>query len=283
MTGMDKARWRRVSAPLAELLEADAAQRSARLAQLRADNPAFADDVSALLALQAEIETADFLGGSPFGSEPDETRVGKPIGACALERALGGGGMGTVWLARRSDGRCCFRREGRALARLMHPNVAHLIAAGLAAGYAYLVLEYVDGAPIDRWRDGWRLDLAARIRLALQALAAVSHAHGKLIVHRDLKPSNILLTLEGQIKLLDFAVRSKRAGGAFSCRGRGMASTSGLRFRAAIAGFRSPDVRRQVAARPGQCDKRTRPTSRRGRARRALPRLRSGRSPPTRG
>jgi Protein kinase domain/ECF sigma factor len=106
-----------------------------------------------------------------------------------------------------------FRREGSALARLMHPNVAHLIDAGLAAGYAYVVLEYVDRAPIDRWRDGRRLDLAARIRLVLQVLAAVSHAHGKLILHRDLKPSNILVTPEGQIKLLDRGVRSKRAGG----------------------------------------------------------------------
>jgi serine/threonine-protein kinase len=135
--------------------------------------------------------------------------------------------MGTVWLARRSDGRYegrvavkllnlalldpvgseRFRREGTLLARLSHPNIARLLDAGVTGGgQPFLVLEYVEGTRIDRYCDDRRLTPEARLRLFLDVLAAVSHAHANLVVHRDLKPSNILVAQDGTVKLLDFGI-----------------------------------------------------------------------------
>jgi eukaryotic-like serine/threonine-protein kinase len=140
---------------------------------------------------------------------------------------LGRGGMGSVWLARRTDGRFegraavkvlnlallsatgqeRFRREGSVLARLAHPGVARLLDAGVtAAGQPFLVLEYIDGERIDAFVERRQLTVEGRIRLVLQVLAAVEHAHANLIVHRDLKPSNILVTRDGDVKLLDFGI-----------------------------------------------------------------------------
>src|SRR4029077_13494197 len=140
---------------------------------------------------------------------------------------IGHGGMGTVWLASRSDGRFegraalkllnaalvggggeeRFKREGTILARLTHPHIARLIDAGVSTtGQPYLVLEYVDGRHIDRYCDEERLSVESRIRLILDVMVAVAHAHANLIVHRDLKPSNVLVTASGQVKLLDFSI-----------------------------------------------------------------------------
>jgi tetratricopeptide (TPR) repeat protein len=135
--------------------------------------------------------------------------------------------MGTVWLARRSDGRFesdvaiklldsslvghageeRFAREGSFLARLRHPHIANLIDAGVSpSGQPYLVLERVEGLHIDRYCDEQRLDVPGRIRLFLDVLEAVAHAHANLIVHRDIKPSNVLVSTGGAVKLLDFGI-----------------------------------------------------------------------------
>jgi tetratricopeptide (TPR) repeat protein len=135
--------------------------------------------------------------------------------------------MGSVWLARRSDGRFerqaavkfvnialagrateqRFKREGSILGRLTHPHIAELLDAGLSSdGRPYLILEYVDGTAIDRYCDQHKLDLEARVRLFLDVLAAVAHAHANLIVHRDIKPSNVLVATGGDVKLLDFGI-----------------------------------------------------------------------------
>src|SRR5262249_1707817 len=137
------------------------------------------------------------------------------------------GGMGSVWLADRSDGRFeglaavkllnaslvgrageeRFKREGNILARLAHPNIARLTDAGVSpAGQPYLVLEHVEGESIDRYCDSRRLKIDARLNLFLDVLAAVSHAHANLIVHRDIKPSNVLVARDGSVKLLDFGI-----------------------------------------------------------------------------
>ena len=122
--------------------------------------------------------------------------------------------MGNVWLARRSDGRFeglaavkllnaslvgrageeRFQREGSILARLAHPHIARILDAGVSpTGQPYIVLEYVEGEQIDRYCDAKTLDVEARLRLFLDVLAAVAHAHANLIVHRDIKPSNVLV------------------------------------------------------------------------------------------
>jgi eukaryotic-like serine/threonine-protein kinase len=226
MPEINEASWEAVSALLDELLEADGAQRAARLEQLRKQDAALSEHVAALLARQEAIKSEQFLEGTaadPFGLG---TLAGRSFGGYTLERLLGQGGMGSVWLARRSDGRYegqaalkllnlgslgrsggeRLQHEATALAKLAHPSITHLIDAGIEAGQPYLVLEYVEGEPIDRWCDARRLDVAARLRLFLQVLEAVSHAHGRLILHRDLKPSNILVTKDGRAKLLDFGI-----------------------------------------------------------------------------
>jgi serine/threonine-protein kinase len=167
--------------------------------------------------------------GEPPAAPPEavEPVPGLVVGAYTLEAPIGHGGMGEVWGARRSDGRfegrvalklllmplvarpgrARFQREGEILARLRHPNIAQLLDAGVTvAGQPYLVLEYVDGAPIDRHCDERGLGVRERIRLFLGVLEAVAHAHAKLVLHRDLKPSNILVDRDGRVKLLDFGV-----------------------------------------------------------------------------
>jgi tetratricopeptide (TPR) repeat protein len=151
--------------------------------------------------------------------------VNRVVGNYTLEQPLGHGGMGSVWLARRSDGRFegraaikflglslvdsdgieRFQQEGEVLARLDHPNIARMLDAGVTDdGQPYLVLEYVEGEALDRWCKSRALDVRARVRLFLEVLAAVAHAHSRLVLHRDLKPANILVTPDGQVKLLDF-------------------------------------------------------------------------------
>lgn len=227
MAGIDKHRWDVLSPLLDELLDADEAVRALRLAHIRDTDSGLADDLSALLHRQSVIEEQGFLDGlaTPLPVEPE--LAGRPIGSYRLERLLGRGGMGAVWLAQRSDGQYAghaavkllnlsllgpagterFKREGSALARLTHPNIARLIDAGVTSeGQPYLVLEYVEGQPIDRWCEASALDVRSRVRLFLQVLDAVAHAHSKLILHRDLKPPNILVTADGQVKLLDFGI-----------------------------------------------------------------------------
>jgi serine/threonine-protein kinase len=226
MAGIEHSRWQALSPLLDELLDADAAHCAARIEQIRSSDSALADDLAALLARRTAVETAAFLEGSALELDEVASLAERTVGSYTLERPLGEGGMGAVWLARRSDGRFegkaavkflnlallargaeRFRREGSVLARLAHPNIARLLDAGVApGGQPYLVLEYVDGEPIDRWCNARKLDTKARLRLFLDVLAAVTHAHNNLILHRDLKPANILVTAEGHVRLLDFGI-----------------------------------------------------------------------------
>jgi serine/threonine-protein kinase len=156
-----------------------------------------------------------------------DEQAGDLVGAYRLVRLLAAGGMGTVWLAERSDGimnrmvalklpRGAWRarmlaermaREREILASLNHPNIARLYDAGVRAdGQPYLALEYVEGHRIDRYCEQTQLHVRARLRLFLQVTVAVAHAHAHLVVHRDLKPANILVTDDGQVRLLDFGI-----------------------------------------------------------------------------
>ncbi len=153
--------------------------------------------------------------------------VGRAVGPYVLERLVATGGMGAVYQARRGDGQYdgrvavkllrrrlarepalrLFRREQQALAALDHPNIARLLDGGVAGdGVPYLVMEYVDGEPIDRYCAGRRLSTRQRLELFGDVCSAVSCAHRSLIVHRDLKPANILVTGGGEPKLVDFGI-----------------------------------------------------------------------------
>jgi serine/threonine protein kinase/Tfp pilus assembly protein PilF len=162
------------------------------------------------------------------GTEEHAAKMtGDRIGQYRVLRTLGVGGMGEVFLAERADAefeqqvaikvvhggtasRAIHSRlkiERQILAQLDHPNIAHLLDGGsLPDGTAYIVMEYVDGIPIDAFCDSNRLDIEARLKLFQTVCAAVHYAHQNLIVHRDLKPSNILVTSSGIPKLLDFGI-----------------------------------------------------------------------------
>ncbi|MGV8941135.1 MAG: protein kinase domain-containing protein [Lysobacter sp.] len=221
---MDPARWQQLSPLLDELFELDPAARATRLHALRAEDPALADELEALIALD-EAE-ADFLS-QPITAHHQSVLPGSQVGPYRLEHLLGEGGMGQVWLASRADGlyqrrvglkllrpgladtnlRLRFTRERQILARLAHPHIARLLDAGISAdGLPYLALEYVDGAPITDYCRDRNTSLADRLRMFEQICAAVSHAHANLIIHRDLKPSNILVTPAGDVRLLDFGI-----------------------------------------------------------------------------
>ncbi len=157
----------------------------------------------------------------------DEREPHSRIGPYEIVHRLGAGGMGAVYLAKRVDGQVevqvaakvvkrgmdseqillRFTNERQALADLHHPNIASFLDAGITTdGLPYLIMEYVDGIRIDQYCTEHELDVHARLRLFRQVCDAVKHAHRNLFVHRDLKPSNILITEEGEPKLLDFGL-----------------------------------------------------------------------------
>lgn len=201
-------------------------QREALLSELA---PAQRERLEALIQADRDAEAGGFLRQpAPWPHGPE--LAGQVLGAWTLVAPLGSGGMGEVWRARRSDGahqgeaaikllhspwrgesaQARFRREGELLARLTHPHIARLLDVGEALVGAsrtrYLVLELVDGERIDDWCSDHDLDTPERLKLFLQVCDAVAHAHARLVVHRDLKPGNILVTAEGDVKLLDFGV-----------------------------------------------------------------------------
>lgn len=230
--------WRRALERFEALEALPAAERARELDRIRVEDPR-------LHALLATLDTAQRdAGDARFLASPEQAAqiarralaaegagtpdlAGRTLGPYELLRELGAGGMGRVWLARRSDGlyegevaikllkaalaergaRERFAREGRILATLAHPNIARLLDAGtLDDGQLYLVLEYVEGERIDTYCESRKLDTRARVRLFQSACDAVAYAHANLVVHRDLKPSNILVTREGVVKLLDFGI-----------------------------------------------------------------------------
>jgi len=225
---LDPNSWDAISPLLDAALDLDPTARAAWLEELQRRQPDLAARLKQILAGEARADADGFLqpaqsAGADLLASP-EARI---LGPWQLERPIGHGGMGTVWLARRRDGRyegtaaikfltfalggaagqARFRAEGSLLARLTHPNIARLLDAGVSdSGQPYLVLEHVDGSAIDAWGDERHLDVPARLALFQQVLSAVAHAHANLIVHRDLKPSNILVTRDGTVKLLDFGI-----------------------------------------------------------------------------
>ncbi|MEL1265826.1 serine/threonine-protein kinase [Pseudoxanthomonas putridarboris] len=221
---MDAERWQRLSPLLDILLELEPEARAHQLEILRADDPAMAGELEQLLALEDGNE--GFID-QPLLDKPGQLQPGTLMGPYRLESMLGEGGMGMVWLASRADGlyqrrvalkllrpgladpnlRLRFTREREILARLEHPNIARLLDAGVGSeGQPYLALEYVEGVPINEYCAANNIPLDGRLELFLQVCEAVSHAHANLIVHRDLKPSNILVTPNGDVRLLDFGI-----------------------------------------------------------------------------
>ena len=226
MSTLGEYTWQEVEPYLDRALELSGRERQDYVASLATERPGIAAALTALLADGEELKATGFLE-TPVVMPADPSLIGEVVGAYTIHSAIGRGGMGEVWLALRSDGRfegkfaikfldsyaaspaalARFRREGRLLARLSHPHVARLIDAGVtSSGRPYLVLEYVDGQRINDYCASHSLEIRARVRLLLDVLAALMHAHGNLVVHRDIKPSNVLVGADGTAKLLDFGI-----------------------------------------------------------------------------
>ena len=220
---------------LDQALELPAAERLAWVDRLAPEHEALKPRLRALLS-RSDQERLRTL--PPLGARADEgrwtLRSGDEVGPYRLLRELGAGGMGAVWLAERSDGilnrpvalklpRGDWQASGLAermarerdiLATLNHPHIARLYDAGISdGGQPYLALEYVEGRAVDVYCREAKLGVAARLALLLQVAHAVLHAHERLVVHRDLKPANILVTDEGQVRLLDFGIAALIAEG----------------------------------------------------------------------
>lgn len=228
-----------VAALLDEALNLPSQQRAAWQTDLERRAPKWHALVAALLATLTEpggleqasqrLETADLIGRrmARAAAAADVGLEGRRFGPYRVLRLLGQGGMGSVWLAERADGlferqvalklvhlslasstlRERFARERGILAALDHPRIAKLLDAGVEqGGQPYLAIEYVDGWPLTEFCDTHHLGLLARIELMLKVTEAVQYAHQNLVIHRDLKPANILVTRDGDVRLLDFGI-----------------------------------------------------------------------------
>lgn len=225
--------WKTIKHTLLEALKLDSSRRWDYLdranlsAELRAEvESLLAHENSAqdFMSVTASGFTREFFDESGHSAN---SLINQRVGIYEIVSELGFGGMGVVYLAMRRDGkfeqrvaikmlkrefntekiRQTFKREKEILATLSHPNIAALLDAGTTDdGIPYLVMEYIEGEPIDKFCQGRKLSLNLRLKLFNKVCDTVALAHSRLVVHRDLKPSNILVTKDGEPKLLDFGI-----------------------------------------------------------------------------
>jgi serine/threonine-protein kinase len=234
--------WARLDPALDAVLELPEPDRSAWLARCAESDPELYAALLEVLTRDPALfaSTALTLANPLLSDQPDPQGdgaqhqrravlpAGTRVGPYAVERTIGEGGMGTVFLARRADGHFTmpvalkrmradvtgnpaflrrFVAERQLLAQLTHPNIARLLDGGVGEdGHPYFVMEYVEGRTLLEHANSAQLSVTERVTCMLQVCAAVQAAHEQLVVHRDLKPSNILVTADGTVKLLDFGV-----------------------------------------------------------------------------
>jgi eukaryotic-like serine/threonine-protein kinase len=231
-TQMFGADWERIGALFQRATLLPPEQRYRFIYEETADEPQVRAELLALLAYDRTRGNGPLsraVGGALVDVIQDNRRafLGRVVGSYKLIAILGEGGTGTVYLGERADHQYSaqvavkiidyaavqgsfgerFRAERQILASLNHPNIARLLDAGETDdGQPYLIMEHVQGEPVDQYCDRKQLSLERRLRLFTQICSAVQYAHQNLIVHRDLKPANIMVSEEGVPKLLDFGI-----------------------------------------------------------------------------
>ena len=227
---MTPERWSLIQEKLEVAVALDPGQRAAFLQELGTTDPNLREELESLLAQDSNsgnlLKTSAMLPLAPPSPERDPM-IGRRLGPYQVVDLLGVGGMGEVYRAFRADdvykqqvaiklvrtgrdsslvfGR--FKNERQILATLDHPNIARLLDGGATQeGVPYLVMELIEGQPIGEYCDSNKLNVSQRLNLFANVCGAVQYAHSRLIVHRDLKPGNILVTAQGQPKLLDFGI-----------------------------------------------------------------------------
>jgi eukaryotic-like serine/threonine-protein kinase len=225
------ARWQQLAAIFdAVVRESDATRREAMMVDACGTDTALLQTLRAMI----QVDGNDAASHGPASIRtllaaltPEVDRTGSVEGGYLLTREIGHGAMGAVYAAERSDGHFHklvaikmlrfrarddrsierFQTERQLLAELDHPNIARFLDGGAASDrQPYLVMEFVDGIPIDRYCRDKDLGLAGRVELAMELCAALAYCHRKLVIHGDLKPGNILVTADGRVKLLDFGI-----------------------------------------------------------------------------
>ncbi len=221
-----------------EALELPVDRRRQMLQAAQSEDPELGDMASELLFEQGEL--GDFLELPALtDDDPQDCLLGQRIGPYRIEGELAKGGMGAVYAAVRDDGefdqrvaiklirqglhsRALLRRfhqERQLLASLDHPNIAKLLDGGATEdGRPYIVMELIEGIPIDQYCDEHQLSIRHRIEIFRQACSAVQYAHQNLVVHRDIKPQNLLVTNSGDLKLVDFGISKMLEGQATATR-----------------------------------------------------------------
>ncbi|HEV8119066.1 MAG TPA: serine/threonine-protein kinase [Thermoanaerobaculia bacterium] len=225
-------RWQELKELFEEAIESPAGQRETILARAARLDGSLAGELKTLL--EAHDHEGQFLedivgaeGRDLVAISRDGALLGRRVGSYELLGEIGTGGMGTVFLARRTDSEYesrvavklirpgvlseealrRFRAERQALANLNHAGIARLLDGGTTSdGLPFLVMEYIEGEPIDKSCDRRNLSIEGRLALFRSVCEAVEHAHRHMVIHRDIKPGNILVTASGDVKLLDFGI-----------------------------------------------------------------------------
>ncbi|MEX0846070.1 MAG: tetratricopeptide repeat protein [Balneolaceae bacterium] len=236
---MNKEKWGKIEELVDQALTMPEGERKAFISKACQNNPDlkheainfldFISESEGWLENSGDYQNAIFRKLSEDLSHIDSntSSVGTKVGAYTIVKELAKGGMGTVYLAKRTDGVFehqvaikkinkenitqenieLFKQERNILADLNHPRIAHIYDGGITQnGIPYFVMEYIDGIPITDYCKENQLSLTQRLDLFAQILNAVQHAHENLVIHRDLKPANILVNADGQIKILDFGI-----------------------------------------------------------------------------
>ena len=230
---MNSERWQQVKKMLDGALALASGERSIYLEHACGEDSELRNEVEALLH-HHQLAGASFLNQPAVDLQRPLTdsgtmplRIGRSVGVYQILEEIGRGGMGAVYRAARVDGQYekqvavkfvrggydtasvleRFRHERQILASLDHPNIARLLDGGTTEdGIPYLVMELIEGTPIDHYCDAHSLNVTQRLKLFCQVCSAVQYAHQHLVIHRDIKPSNVLVSSEGIPKLLDFGI-----------------------------------------------------------------------------